>query len=82
MNANVLHQIQCALQALFDSPGLQIDRTTTAADVVGWDSLSHVRLLMSLEDEFNIRFASLEADSMKNIGDLADLIAVKIVGTR
>ena len=53
---------------------MTVDRATTAADVEGWDSLMHVSLLVSMEKTFGVRFTSSEVASLKNVGELADLI--------
>ncbi len=46
----------------------------TAYDVEGWDSLANLRFLVSLEQEFGVRFNMSEMNDVKNIGDLAILI--------
>lgn len=52
---------------------------TTAADVAGWDSLTHISLLSAVEDEFEIEFDMKAVQSMKNVGDMVtnikDLLA-------
>jgi acyl carrier protein len=35
---------------------------TTADEVPGWDSLSHVNVILDIEKEFQIRFKSIEGD--------------------
>ena len=49
-----------------------VDRTTTAEDVPGWDSLMHVTIIVQVERAFKVRFASAEIGSL--LGDLAQLI--------
>lgn len=73
----VMAELAAILRREFLDPNVTISRATTADDVAGWDSLSHVRLLVHIEKHFRIRFAPLEADRLKNVGDLADLIATK-----
>lgn len=48
--------------------------TTTAADVPGWDSLTHITLIGTIEDEFDIKFPMKDVVHMKNIGELVDKI--------
>ena len=50
---------------------------TVAAEVPGWDSLSHVRVLSGVEKEFGIRFRTLEVLSLKSVGELQTLIQKK-----
>ena len=50
---------------------------TMATEVPGWDSLSHVRVLVAVEKEYGIRLKALEALRLKNVGDLQKLIDAK-----
>ena len=51
---------------------------TTADQVPGWDSLSHVQILAAVETAFGVRFRGLEIIRLKNIGDLQSLIDKKV----
>ncbi len=58
---------------------LILNRELTAKDVPGWDSLSHIRLLVTIERKLNIKFTLPEIRELKNVGELTDLIQVKTV---
>ena len=62
---------------VFETPGLKLDRRTTARDVLAWDSLNHVRFVMEVERAFGVKFALGELQDLKDVGVLADLIARK-----
>ena len=47
---------------------------TTAPQVPGWDSLSHVRILCAIEKEYGIHFRSLEVLRLKNVDELQALV--------
>ncbi len=64
-------------QEVFDDDELSITRETTARDVVEWDSLMHVNLVLTVERWFEIRFSSSEVAGMSSVGDLIDLIDAK-----
>jgi acyl carrier protein len=51
--------------------------STTADTVPGWDSLSHARIITAVEETYGIRFKTLEIIRIKNIGGLQDLINSK-----
>jgi acyl carrier protein len=51
---------------------------TTADQVPGWDSLSHVQILTAVENEFDIRFSGLEVLRLKNVGELQALVDKKL----
>jgi len=56
---------------------LRLERHLTANDVDGWDSLTHIRLLVTIERRFNIKFALPEVRGLGNVGELVDLIGTK-----
>jgi acyl carrier protein len=74
MNDEMLDQLQDVFRDVFDDDGIEIDRSTTAKDVEGWDSLMHVTLLINVEKSFRVKFSSSEVASLKSVGDLVDLI--------
>ena len=63
---------------VFDDDTITITRQTTANDIDAWDSLSHMNMVMAVEVRFKIRFALGELQSLKNVGDLADLVEKKL----
>ena len=61
----------------FDAEGIVLSEETTANDVPGWDSFSHISIIHQVEKEFGIRFGTLEIINLKNLGDLQRLIDTK-----
>lgn len=59
---------------VFDNDGIEVRENTTAADVEGWDSLSHIMLLAAVEDEFGIKFDMKAVQGLKDVGAMADII--------
>lgn len=49
-----------------------------AADVDGWDSLTHMIIIAEIEKNFSVRFSLKEVNKLKNMGDLKNLISSKI----
>jgi acyl carrier protein len=72
---NRLNQV---FREVFDNDDINIALDTTADDIDGWDSLSHVNLIVAIETKFNIRFSNKELMTFKNVGDLLDCIRKKI----
>jgi acyl carrier protein len=56
----------------------EITDATLAAEVPGWDSLSHVNVMLAVEKHFGIRFKSIEVLRLANIGDLQRLVNAKL----
>jgi len=46
----------------------------SAKGVDGWDSLTHIRLILTIEKAFKIRFTTSEIGKLENVGDLVALI--------
>lgn len=62
----------------FDNESIVLKDDLTANDIDNWDSLSHMLMISSIEDEFSIRFKLKELNKMKNVGNLIDFIESKI----
>ncbi|WP_421792094.1 acyl carrier protein [Hyphobacterium sp.] len=58
----------------FNDDSIEISRETTAEDIEGWDSLSHVGLIMAAEAKFEIRFNTTEISMLENVGEFMDII--------
>jgi acyl carrier protein len=63
---------------LFDDPELILSPTLTAKDVDGWDSLNHVRLVLSVQKAFSIKFSASEISRLSNVGEFVQLIEAKV----
>jgi acyl carrier protein len=66
------------LRTQFKDDHLMVRPQTTAADVPGWDSLAHIRLILAVEKGFGIKFRTAEISSFENMGDLAAMVARKL----
>lgn len=75
--SELLLRVNEVFRSVFDDDELSVSRETTAADVQGWDSLMHVRLMLSIEKAFRVRFLSSEVASLKSVGSLIDLLSSK-----
>lgn len=62
---------------VMDRDDVTLSDATTADDVEEWDSLSHVRLIVAVEQGFGIRFANAEIEGFKCLGDLVDAVKAK-----
>jgi len=67
----LLHPI---FRDVFDDDELVIETKTTANDIDGWDSLTHIRLVISIEKAFNLRFTAAEISDLENVGEMVELI--------
>ena len=70
-------KLQSIFRDIFDKEDLSINQATSADDIAEWDSLAHITLLQSIQDEFDVDFTIDEITEMKNVGDMIDLIRRK-----
>lgn len=63
---------------VFDDDTVVVTPQLTANDVENWDSLSHVRLMVAIEEDFRIHFSSSEIASFKTVADLVTSIEAKL----
>lgn len=73
-----LDQLNEIFREVFDDDDITVGPETTANDVDGWDSLSHVNLIVAIEGRFGIRFSQKELLSFKRVGDLLSCLEAKI----
>lgn len=63
---------------VLDNDEIVLAPELSAQDVDGWDSLSHVRLILTVERTFHIKFTASEIGRLKNVGELVGLIESKV----
>ena len=76
----IFERLDRVFQDVFDDVTIHVTPKTTADDIEDWDSLEHINLISAVEDEFGIRFKMGEVSSMKNVGEMASIIAARAKG--
>lgn len=71
-------EIYAALTAifrkLFRDPSMTLAPTLSAKDVQGWDSIKMIKVILAVEEHFDIRLLGRETDALRNVRDLVALI--------
>jgi acyl carrier protein len=75
--SKILTEVNEIFKDLLDNEDIVLTDATTAGDVEGWDSLTHIQLVVAIEKHFKIRFASKEIQSWKTMGELVDSLVAK-----
>jgi acyl carrier protein len=75
--AEIYQKLTGIFRKVFDDDAIVVRPDLTADDVDEWDSLSHIRLVLTVEKAFNIKFSASEIGKLKNVGEFADLIKSK-----
>ena len=71
----VYEKLNPVFQDVFDDDEIEVNDATTAADIEDWDSLEHINLIAAVEKEFKMRFQVKEVSGMKNVGEMAAIVA-------
>lgn len=75
---NVLAELQEIFRDVLDQPDLVITRDSNASTVEDWDSLSHLNLVMAIQQRYKIKFALGELQDLKDVGGMIDLMEEKL----
>jgi acyl carrier protein len=75
---NIQDRLQLVFRRVFDLEKLTLHREMTASDVPDWDSLAHIQLVVAIEKEFKVRFKTSEIVELKNVGQMMDLVELKL----
>jgi acyl carrier protein len=58
------------LSTIMDVPAEQINRKSSPDTIASWDSLSHMKLVIALEEEFQVEFSD---------DQIVDMISVELI---
>lgn len=70
----ILEKVNAIFCDVFDDERIVITDETTASDIEDWDSLTHITLISEIEDAFEIKFTMKNVISMKNVGEMLDIL--------
>lgn len=76
-DTEIYEKLTPVFRDVFDDDALTPTAEMSADDVEEWDSLSHIRLIISVEKAFGIRLSTVEVGGLKQVGDLVRVIASK-----
>lgn len=71
----IYKRLNTVFRDVFDDEDITVNAATTADDIEDWDSIEHINLVGAVEDEFGLRFKMGEVSGMKNVGEMAEIIA-------
>lgn len=74
----ILEQVQSIFKEVLKSEDVVLTDDTTAQDVNGWDSLTHVTIISEMEKHFGLRFSLREMLSWKSVGKMLDTLEKKL----
>ena len=71
---DILTKVTLVFRDVFQDSSIVARKEMTADDVQNWDSLTHIDMIMLIEDAFGIRVPTRAITTMKNVGDLVGII--------
>lgn len=74
----IFEQLNEVFRDVFDDESIVVGETTTADDIEDWDSLEHINLVAAVEQCFGIKFTMGQVVTMKNVGEMVDIILSQI----
>ena len=74
----VFEKLNEVFRDVFDDEEIVVNDTTTSEDIEDWDSLEHINLIAAVEQEFDMKFSMGQVVTMKNVGEMADIIMSQI----
>lgn len=74
----VFERLTEVFRDVFDDESISVNASTTSNDIEDWDSLEHINLIAAVEQEFGVKFNMGQVVSMKNVGEMADIIISQI----
>ena len=77
---NLIDQLTPIFRDVFSQPDLMLTPDASSATIAGWDSFSHINLVLELETKFNVSFSTKELGEMSQVGDLVTLLEAKLAG--
>jgi acyl carrier protein len=77
-SSEILIEVTEIIREVLELPDLQVNTETSAEDVDEWDSMTHIQLIAAIESQYKVRFALGELQTLKNVGDMVELIKKKL----
>jgi acyl carrier protein len=74
LTMNELFVLQNLFREVFDDSLLVVEPQTGHGDVDGWDSVAQVKLVLAIEEEFDLQLTEDEVSSIRTVGGFLDAI--------
>jgi acyl carrier protein len=75
---NTMEKLTELFREVFENDTITLKPELTSNDIEGWDSFTHVYLIVAIETRFKIKFDSRELLVFKNVGEMVNSIEGKL----
>jgi len=76
----IVSKVRTAFISVLEHEDFKLSDETTANDVDGWESITHMMIITEVEKTFGIKFKLMDLMNMNNVGDLINSIESEIQG--
>lgn len=70
-------RVQEIFREVFDNQNITITENTSPEEIEDWDSFNHVKLILSLEEAFDIKFDIEEVLELNKVSDIINAVKNK-----
>jgi len=74
----ILKVIRIAFISVLEHENFELKEETTAKDIDGWESITHMMIISEIEKKFQIKFKLMDLMNMNNIGDLIKTVQSEV----
>ncbi|MYM97999.1 acyl carrier protein [Duganella vulcania] len=75
---SILAELTPIFRSIFENDTLVVTPELTAKDVDGWDSLTHMSLIVAVEEHFKIKFKLRDVVKFRNLGDMCATVLASL----
>ena len=73
----VMAEITEIFRSVLNQPDLELTPRSTADEILGWDSMTHIAVVVEAECRFGIEFQTAEVEALHSVGELVRAIEAK-----
>ena len=73
----IIQRLRKVFVAVLKHENFEMKNELSAANVSGWDSLTHMVIISDIEAAFGIKFKLKELNKLSNLGNLIELVTLK-----
>jgi acyl carrier protein len=70
-------RVKLVIGSILDLDPNSIDESTRAASTDSWDSMNHIKMVVALEEEFNVTFDVEEIQSLLSYSDITKALQLR-----
>ena len=76
--SDILGRLTTVFRNVFEEDTIVVHMEMKSSDVRRWDSLSHIDMILLVEEEFGIRMSARELSDLLTVRDLVRVIQAKV----